>query len=136
MARLSALALLVGLLCPDALAQQTALVGTWAVERLTDPNAEPASEGTIEALLPDGPTLAPVALRFGPSGDATVSLLAARTDGYERVDVPSAYRVEGNRLAISLGDVGTSWSLEQRDGGLVLTARDGSVLTLRRVSDA
>ena len=103
---------------------------------MTDPNAEPVSEGSIEALLPDGPTLAPVKLRLGASGDATVTLLAARTDGYELVEVPSAYRVEGDRLAISLGDFDTSWSVEQRDGGLVLTAEDGSALTLRRAKDA
>ena len=131
------LALLVCSCAPAALAQQPNLVGTWAVERFTDSNAEPAPEDGLSALFPDNPyTFAPVRLRFGPSGEATVTLLVARHDGYEVVEVPSAYRFETSRLVISLDDLDTNWSAEERDDGLLLTAEDGSVLTLHRAQDA
>ena len=136
MARLFVLVLLVGLLGPIALAQTADLTGTWDVQRLTDPNAEPAKDG-VAALLPDNPyTLAPVRVRLGAAGDATVTLLTARPDGYELVDVPSAYRAAAGRLGLSLGDVNTSWGLERQGDRLVLTAEDGVRLTLRRVADA
>ncbi len=137
MMRLAALALFIGLTAFAALAQQADLLGTWDVERLIDSAAEPVIEGSLSALLPDNPyTLAPIALRLGGSGEAVVTLFAARQDGYELVHVPSAYRVEDGRLAISLGGVDTHWGVEQQGDVLILTAEDGSSLALRRTRGA
>ena len=134
MARLATLALLLGLAAPAALAQDVTVAGLWEVERFADPHA-PEAEG-VGALLPEGPSLAPVALQLGPSGGATVTLLAARADGYELVRVPSTYRVDGDHVTFALGDVETTWGVERRGDRLVLTAEDGSALTLRPARDA
>ncbi|WP_412063355.1 hypothetical protein [Rubrivirga sp. IMCC45206] len=133
MTRLLALALLLGLATPATLAQSADLVGTWEVERLIDTAAEPAPESGLSAMLPDNPyTLAPVRIRFDASGEAVVSLVIARHDGYEVRDVPSAYSVEGGLLAISLGGFESDWEVDRQGDALVLRAEDGSALTLRR----
>ena len=133
MPRLLTLGLLVGLACPAALAQSIDLVGTWEVERLTDTTAEPAPDGTLSALLPDNPyTFAPIKLRFDASGEAVVTLLVARGDGYEVLGVPSTYRIDAGRLAISLGDLDTDWEMDRQGDQLTLSAGDGGVLALRR----
>lgn len=130
-----ALVALVAATSSAALAQSADLVGTWTVERLTDTAAAPVADGTLSALLPDNPyTIAPVALRLDAEGAATVTLLAARHDGYEVTDVRSTYRVEADHLTVSLGDLHTVWRAERLDDALLLTADDGSTLRLRRSS--
>ena len=134
MIRFLALGLLVGLACPLALAQSAGLVGTWEVQTLTDPAAEPAPDGTLAALLPDNPyTFAPIKLRFDASGEAVVTLLVARGDGYDVLGVPSTYRIDAGRLALSLGeDLNTDLEMDRQGDLLTLRGGDGSVLALRR----
>ena len=133
MNRLLALSVLVSLSVPAVLAQPSGLVGTWDIERLTDPNAEPAPDGSLSALIPDNPyTLAPNRLRLAASGSAAVTMVVARQDGYEVIDVPSTYRAEGDRLVLVLDEVDMEWRMEQQGDALVLTASDGSALALRR----
>ena len=119
---------------PDA---QTSpdLAGTWDVERLHDPAAAPAAEGSLSALLPDNPyAMAPTRLRLGADGDATVTLLVARQGGYEMVDVAGRLDAEAGRATVTLGDLALPFAMAHRGDRLTLTASDGSVLTLRRTA--
>ncbi|WP_412067814.1 hypothetical protein [Rubrivirga sp. IMCC43871] len=122
-------------MAPAALAQSADLVGAWEVERVVDTAAEPAPDGGLSALFPDNPyTFAPLRLHIEASGDAVVTLLAARHDGYEILDVPSTVTLDDGQLAISLDDLVIDLEAEREGDRLVLRGQDGSVLTLRRQS--
>ena len=127
-----ALLLSAALLAPAALAQTPDLVGAWTVERATDTAAPPATDGVGPALFPENPfAFSPLRLSFDASGGAVVVLLVPRTDGYERVEVPSTYRLAGDRLVLHVDGVRVEAAVALSGDALVLTS-EGTEIALRR----
>lgn len=109
------------------------LVGSWAVARYVGPDSTATS--ALEALLPQlAEPATNVLVVFEPGGRAEITVIVSLPDGFLLARAEGAYRLDGDRLDLSLHDpnapervADAAFTVRAEGDGWALAGADGSL---------